>query len=91
MSEAWEITVYGRVQGVGFRYSARREAARERLTGWVRNEYDGSVRLFVQGESRKVQRYLSWLAQGPSMAYVQKIDKTPAETDPSLTEFSILF
>ncbi len=47
-----EYHISGRVQGVGFRYTARYLARARGLTGWVRNEYDGSVTLALQGRSR---------------------------------------
>jgi len=48
----------GRVQGVGFRATARSIASRFEVTGWVRNEPDGTVRLEVQGEDDQVDRVL---------------------------------
>ena len=47
---------YGRVQGVGFRYTVRQAARVLDLTGWVRNEYDGSVTVEVQGDPDCVNR-----------------------------------
>lgn len=44
-----EIRYVGRVQGVGFRATARRVAARHPVSGWVRNEPDGSVLMQIQG------------------------------------------
>ena len=43
------IVFYGRVQGVGFRYTAKRLAQSLGLTGWVKNEYDGTVVMEIQG------------------------------------------
>lgn len=43
-------SIVGRVQGVGFRYTAFRAASKYRLTGFVKNEYDGSVTMEMQGE-----------------------------------------
>ena len=43
------ITFHGRVQGVGFRYTARLAAGSLGLTGWAKNEYDGTVTMEVQG------------------------------------------
>lgn len=51
------ITYSGRVQGVGFRATARAVAAAYPVTGWVRNEPDGSVQLEVQGEPRQVEAF----------------------------------
>lgn len=54
----YRITFRGRVQGVGFRYRAQHAAMAEGLTGWVRNEYDGSVTMEVQGEEEHIDRML---------------------------------
>ncbi len=48
--ERRRIEFHGQVQGVGFRYQARRYASAYGLKGWVRNEYDGSVTMEVQGQ-----------------------------------------
>lgn len=52
------MTFSGRVQGVGFRATTREIARRFPVTGWVRNEPDGSVRLEVQGEPDQVEAVL---------------------------------
>ena len=70
---AFHAKVYGKVQGVGFRYAALRAAERYGVTGWVRNEFDGSVEVFVEGESAKVDRYLGWLKKGPAGSYVRQV------------------
>lgn len=51
----------GRVQGVGFRATARHVARSYPITGWVRNEPDGSVTLEAQGESTEIQRFIDEL------------------------------
>ncbi len=53
----------GRVQGVGFRYTARAIANNYPITGWVRNQPDGSVLLEVQGASESVHAFREDLAQ----------------------------
>ena len=53
----------GRVQGVGFRFTARSIAAGRAVTGWVRNEEDGSVRLEVQGRPAQVEAFLAGVRQ----------------------------
>jgi len=57
------ITFQGRVQGVGFRATARHIAADFDITGWVKNEPDSSVLMEVQGEQSEVNRYLDTLHQ----------------------------
>ena len=53
-----QIRFRGKVQGVGFRYHAKNAASSLGLTGWVRNESDGSVYMEVQGEDVLVERLL---------------------------------
>lgn len=64
--ERREIRYTGRVQGVGFRATARSIARRHGVTGWVRNEPDGSVRIQAQGEPDAVNRCLADLAEAMS-------------------------
>jgi acylphosphatase len=56
-----KIRFTGRVQGVGFRYRTQMMAAEIGLTGWVRNEYDGSVIMEVQGIESKIDRLIDTL------------------------------
>lgn len=52
------VNFQGRVQGVGFRYTAKTLAKSLHLTGWVRNEYDGTVTLEVQGREPMINKLL---------------------------------
>lgn len=56
-----KIRFHGRVQGVGFRYTAKYAAQSLGLTGWVRNEYDGTVEMEVQGREQLINRLLMHL------------------------------
>lgn len=58
------ILFYGRVQGVGFRYRARYAADRLGLTGWVENEWDGTVRMEVQGKREAIYEMIKRIQQG---------------------------
>ncbi len=60
----------GRVQGVGYRYFAVRLARSMNLTGWVRNNPEGSVDMEVQGDSEKLGVFVQNLRSGPSLAAV---------------------
>ncbi len=57
--------VTGRVQGVMFRESCRREAERVGVVGWVRNEPDGSVLLEAEGDADAVDALVAWCRTGP--------------------------
>jgi acylphosphatase len=52
---------YGRVQGVGFRYVTQMAASGAGATGWVRNEYDGSVTMEIQGSEAVIDRVVQTL------------------------------
>lgn len=58
-----QIIFYGRVQGVGFRYKARYMADSLGLTGYVHNEYDGSVKMEVQGDEAVIDHMICGLQQ----------------------------
>ncbi|MBQ9321336.1 MAG: acylphosphatase [Eubacterium sp.] len=57
------IIFHGRVQGVGFRYRARQAAGQAGCTGWVKNEYDGSVIMEIQGTREAIERVLQEINQ----------------------------
>ena len=58
------ITVRGKVQGVGFRYSARSMAQQLKLTGFVKNTYNGSVFIDAEGDEPNIIEYIAVLAYG---------------------------
>ena len=64
------ILVEGRVQGVGFRYSAALIAAKYRITGYARNLSNGSVELEAQGLDKDVASFITELKKGTSFAKV---------------------
>jgi len=68
------LVVRGRVQGVYFRASAKREARQLGLTGWVKNRNDGAVEVLAEGEEDQVKDFLAWAKHGPSTARVDKVE-----------------
>lgn len=58
------ITFYGWVQGVGFRYRARHAANLYGCTGWVRNEWDGSVTMEIQGTEEQIDSVILAIEKG---------------------------
>jgi acylphosphatase len=69
------------VQGVWFRDSTRREAARHGVSGWVRNCPDGTVEALFEGPPDAVDAMVAWSRRGPSRAEVTDVDvdDAPAE------------
>ena len=78
---ARNIVVSGRVQGVFFRDSARREARRLGVTGWVRNRRDGAVEAHVEGDADAVGQLVRWCREGPSSADVEDLRVTEVEPE----------
>ncbi len=68
-----DATVRGRVQGVGYRYFALREAGRLGLDGWVANEQDGSVRVVAEGARVDLDALLARLEEGPPAGSVDAV------------------
>jgi acylphosphatase len=85
---AFSAKVRGRVQGVGFRYSAIREANRLGLNGWVRNSFDGNVEVWAEGPQNKLDIYLKWLHKGPEYSRVDSV-KAVDETPKGYAEFIV--
>lgn len=87
---AKHIIFSGRVQGVGFRFTAHRMAGRHQLTGYVRNVRDGTVEMFAQGLAediddciREIQDYLA--------SYVRDVEVEEVPPNPTYKEFRITF
>lgn len=91
MSEvARRLKIQGRVQGVSFRYYARRQVELWGIAGWIRNAGDGSVEALVQGEEEAVNRFTEWARKGPSMADVTRVHEEACELEDSVRDFRIL-
>lgn len=65
--------IEGRVQGVWFRESTRREAEPLGISGYARNLPDGSVEVLACGEAAAVDRLAEWLHRGPPLAKVSRV------------------
>jgi len=67
------LMIKGRVQGVGFRYAMCDEAIRKKVTGWVKNNSDGSVEAAVQGSEAAAHFMIEWVKQGPLGARIEEV------------------
>ncbi len=68
------ITVYGEVQGVGFRFSAQKKARELCVCGFARNEPNGAVYLEAEGKDEALSSFIEWCRTGNEFAKVEKID-----------------
>ena len=80
-----EAIVFGYVQGVSFRYYPQREAERLQLTGWVANQYDGTVKVVAEGTQDSLQELASFLLRGSPAA---RVDHVKTDWLDSTNEFS---
>ena len=78
------VVVSGQVQGVFFRDTCRREAARRSVKGWVRNCPDGTVEAVFEGPADAVSAMIAWARKGPGQAVVDDVrvtEEPPEGTD----------
>lgn len=70
MEKAAIIQVFGRVQGVGFRYYTEKKANELHLKGFVENKADGSVYIEAEGQEENLEMFIAWCMKGPQWARV---------------------
>jgi acylphosphatase len=80
--------IHGRVQGVFFRDTARRQAESRGVAGWIGNRPDGTVEAVFEGEPEAVESMLRFSRQGPRGASVERVDVTEEEPE-GLSGFAI--
>jgi acylphosphatase len=83
------IIVSGRVQGVGFRYTARDEAQDLGLKGWVRNRPSGEVEIVAEGREDVLKMLAAWAHLGPPAAHVSRVHEEWSEYSGQFAEFRI--
>jgi len=81
--------VTGRVQGVGFRWFVEKEAREIGVSGWVRNNEDGSVEVLASGTPDQLERLRKSLKQGPRAARVDAVQEFEVEQEHSDRSFRI--
>ncbi|MCK9398872.1 MAG: acylphosphatase [Bacteroidales bacterium] len=74
MKMSYRITVYGKVQNVGFRFYTARTAQEFNIEGFVRNEPDGAVYIEAEGEEDALDTFAAWCRRGPQWARVDQFD-----------------
>jgi len=75
MKKAVILKVYGRVQGVGFRFYTHKKANELYIKGHVRNRSDGSVYIEATGATESLEMFINWCENGPAWAHVSKLEK----------------
>ena len=85
-----DLFIEGKVQGVGYRYSAKIKAESMGIRGNVQNLRDGSVFVTAQGEKEAMDNFVRWCYKGPPDAIVKNVEKVKGKTD-ELSEFKVLY
>lgn len=75
----FNIIITGKVQGVWYRQSALETALKLGITGFVRNEPDGSVYIEAEGEETQLRQFVDWCKQGPPRAIVKSVSSTESQ------------
>ena len=83
--------IFGRVQGVGFRYFTLRSADRLGITGWVRNVGDGTVEVLGCGTHSTLLSFKKELIRGPSFSQVTEIQRLDHEDEGIFDQFTIRY
>jgi len=84
------IKIYGSVQGVFFRDSAKRRADELGLKGFVKNEPDGSVLIEAEGNAENLEKLIEWCRKGPDLAGPKKVEVKEGGCK-NLSNFDIIY
>lgn len=79
MTLHYDIIITGKVQNVGFRFYAQKSAHELEITGFVKNQKDGSVYIEAEGEEESLKQFVDWCHKGPPWANVETVtaNKSP--------------
>ena len=85
------LIIEGRVQGVYFRDSTRKEAVTLSVFGWVKNLPDGTVEVLAEGPEDNLKELVSWCHHGPPGAKVQRVHETREEWGNEYKSFDVIY
>lgn len=91
MNKSLILNISGRVQGVFFRVYAEKKAQELGLTGFVKNEADGSVSIVAEGPEKKLNELLGWAKKGSQLAKVEKINLKQDRATGEFKNFKIVY
>lgn len=83
------LIIKGKVQGVFYRASAREEAKKLGVVGWIKNTADGNVEALVSGTDSQLEAFFAWCRQGPRNARVTNVIISPAE-EKAFEKFTVI-
>ena len=90
MKKHADIIIFGKVQGVLFRSSAKEKADELGVCGYVKNTADGNVFIGAQAEQEILNEFIEWCKRGPVNAKVEKIDVKFSDAADEFSKFEII-
>lgn len=91
MNKRLTATIHGRVQGVAFRHYTTQQARQLNLTGWVKNNPDGTVSVVAEGRESDLRQLERWLHKGPSAARVAQVEADWHEATAAFSQFTVRY
>ena len=89
--ETRKLVVSGLVQGVGFRWSTQMLANKMGIPGTVRNNSDGTVTIYIQGEPSELDHFIEKLPSASGFAHIENIDQELASNVEKMHSFNVLY
>ncbi|MEA1925994.1 MAG: acylphosphatase [Patescibacteria group bacterium] len=83
------LTIYGKVQGVFFRLSAKEKAEELGICGWIKNNSDGTVSIEAEGEQKDLDAFAAWCRNGPPNSKIESIHKEQNDNLQNYSTFDI--
>ena len=83
------LLIKGKVQGVFYRASAKEEADRLKITGWIKNTTEGHVEAVASGTQEAIDQFTAWCKKGPRRAAVTTVDIKPLPEE-KFDQFSVI-
>ncbi|MFZ3085525.1 MAG: acylphosphatase [Candidatus Hydromicrobium sp.] len=87
----YRVELFGRVQGVGFRYFVESIASKYDISGYVRNTFDGKVEIVCQGEEEDLKQFIDEIKKGPAFSAVTDIKIEEIKDSKKYSIFDIKF
>ena len=88
--ESVTLRIYGQVQGVFFRRSAKEAADGLGVKGWVKNRRDGTVEIEAVGDKKSLEKFVNWCKKGPPLSRVEKVEVDWFKEGRDFDEFEII-
>ena len=91
MKVCYKVKIIGKVHGVSFRVYTRKMAQFFNINGWVRNDHDGSVEAFFQGDETAVLRMIEWCYIGSPYSKVKNVDIAQQDYEEEYSDFQVRY